>query len=361
MKQTTIKKTIDILLLILFFCELGGFFFPSNVHIIIGIIFLVLIIAHNIINYNFYKNLFKGKYNYTRAINSICIFLFGLSLIAIAISGIAMSSNSLIPYNLNWRSIHLYSAIISLIFFAIHVIYYFRRYIKGKIFYAISIIAFLSALSSIFILPYLERWYHKVNIIKDKIVHGEKVDLNKKVLTVYFSRVGNTDFPSNVDAVSGASIMRENDTIYGNSQIIAYMIQDTVGGDVEAIYTENKYSPSYMDTIQEAGKEFSDTKLPVLKANKCNPSEYDIVFVVYPLWWGTFPKSVESYLRNYNLSDKLVVPVVTHGGGNFKKSIADLSQTIKAKYPSSILDIYSSYISDSRQKITDYIKILGAI
>lgn len=362
MNQILAKKIIDIILIILFLCELGGFFFPSNIHIIIGTVFFLFIVVHNIINFNFYKNLFKGKYTFTRALNTICILLFAITLIIIAFSGIAMAANISFENsdlaNLNWRSIHLNASIISVILFAIHVIYYAKRYIKGKVFYAISVIAIISALSSIFILPYLERWCHKVNIVKDKIIQGEKIALNKKALTIYFTRVGNTDFPSDVDAVSGASVMRENNTIYGNTQMIAYMIQDTVGGDIEAINTEKKYLPSYMDTIKEAGKEFSDTKLPIIKPSQHNPNEYDIIFVVYPLWWGTIPKAVESYLTAHNFSGKIVVPVVTHGGGSFKKSIRDFEEKSKIKAPDKILDIYSSSISNSRQKIADYIKEL---
>ena len=93
MNQILTKKIIDIILIILFLCELGGFFFPSNIHIIIGTVFLILIVVHNILNYNFYKNLFKGKYTLTRAFNTICILLFAIALIIIAFSGIAMSAN----------------------------------------------------------------------------------------------------------------------------------------------------------------------------------------------------------------------------------------------------------------------------
>ena len=363
MNQILTKKIIDIVLIILFLCELGGFFFPSNFHIIIGTIFLILILVHNILNFNFYKNIFKGKYTFTRALNTICILLFAISLIIIAFSGITMASNisfeNSIFADLNWRSIHLNASIISVILFAIHVIYYAKRYIKGKSFYAISVIAIISALASIFVLPYLERWCHKVNIEKNKIIQGEKIALNKKVLTVYFTRVGNTNFPADVDAVSGASVMREKDIIYGNTQMIAYMIQDAVGGYIEAISTEKKYLPSYMDTIKEAGKEFSDTKLPIIKSSQHNPNEYDIIFVVYPLWWGTIPKAVESYITAYNFSGKIVVPVVTHGGGSFKKSIKDFEEKSETKAPDKILDIYSSSIPNSRQKIADYIKELS--
>ena len=362
MNKIIIKKIIDIALIILFIIELGGFFVPSNIHVIIGIIFFILVIVHNILNISFYKNLFNGKYNWVRAINTLSILIFGISIIILAISGAAITTNIFSANSslasLNWRSIHLNATIISLILLVIHVFYYAKRYFNGKSFYYLSIFALLTAISSIFILPYIERWCHKVNINKDEIIKGEKIVLNKKVLTVYFTRVGNTDFLTDVDAVSGASVMRDGTTIYGNSQIIAYMIQNAVGGDIEAISTEKKCLPGYMDTIKEAGKEFSDTNLPLLKQNMLNPSDYDVIFLVYPLWWGTFPKAIESYLTKYNLSDKYLIPVVTHGGGKFGRSISEFKDKIKAKYPSLFLEIYSSYITNSRQRISEYIKII---
>lgn len=362
MNKIIIKKIIDIALIILFIIELGGFFVPSNIHVILGIIFFILVIFHNILNISFYKNLFNGKYNWVRAFNTVSIFIFGISIIILSISGAAITTK-LFPADssfasLNWRSIHLNATIISLILMVIHVFYYTKRYFKGKSFYYLSIFALLTAISSIFILPYLERWCHKVNISRNEIIKGEKIAINKKVLTVYFTRVGNTDFPPNVDAVSGASVMREGNAIYGNSQIVAHMIHDSVGGDIEAISTEKKYLPGYMDTIKEAGIEFSNQKLPSLKQNMLNPSDYDVIFLVYPLWWGTFPKAVESYLTKYNLSDKYLIPVVTHGGGKFGRSISEFKEKIKAKYPSLFLEIYSSYIPNSRQRISEYIKLI---
>ena len=362
MTGNSLKKIIDVLLLLLFVCELSGFFLPNNIHIIIGNIFLFLIIAHNIVNFGFYKSLFKGKYNLKRAINTICIFLFGISLLMLAISGIEMSanifSNNQSLSEINWRSLHLNAAIVSVVLLVIHVVVYSKRYIKGKGFYATAVFGLFAAIASVFVIPYLERWYHKVSISKDKITQGEKIELNKKILTVYFTRNGNTEFPADVDAVSGASLLREGNNLYGNSQVLAYMIQSIAGGDIEAIETEKKYLPGYMDTIKEAKKEFSESKLPDLKPNLYKPEKYDIIFVVYPLWWSTFPKAVESYLTKYDFSEKFIVPVVTHGGGDFIKSFSDFKAKIKAKYPDECLDVYSSYIPNARPKIADYIKSL---
>ena len=45
-------------------------------------------------------------------------------------------------------------------------------------------------------------------------------------LIAYFSRVGNTDFPEDVDAVTTASLMRKDGVLLGNNQYIASLIQE---------------------------------------------------------------------------------------------------------------------------------------
>ena len=87
------------------------------------------------------------------------------------------------------------------------------------------------AVGAIFGLPYVDRWFHTVKVDKN-ILHGEKLAVEGKILIVYFSRVGNTDFPTEVDAVSGASLMIDDKKIIGNAQMIAELVQSIVGGDI---------------------------------------------------------------------------------------------------------------------------------
>ncbi len=51
-------------------------------------------------------------------------------------------------------------------------------------------------------------------------------------LIVYFSRWGNTEYPSNVDATSSASIVINGDLRYGTTEYVANMIAENVGGDL---------------------------------------------------------------------------------------------------------------------------------
>lgn len=51
---------------------------------------------------------------------------------------------------------------------------------------------------------------------------------------------------------------------------------------------------------------------------------YDIVFVGFPNWWGTLPMAFFSFLEQYRLDGKTVIPFCTHEGSRFGRSLDDL-------------------------------------
>lgn len=330
------RRTLDLILLGIFFLELGSFFLPQILHEILGIGFLILVIIHH------RKNPRAG----------ILEILLGISTISLAISGLALM-NLIDLGNLNWRSIHLTSSIIALILVFIHCLQKARRYFRGKIFlYAAGIFGFILAAGGIFGLPYLDRWFHEVRIDREKIVAGSKIDLGKKIATIYFSRVGNTNFPPDVDAVSGASVMRDGEDLIGNSEMIAMMVQNCVGGSLQEIRTIEKYPEKYSDTTRIAQEEFRTKKFPQLESLELE--ECDIVILVYPLWWGSLPMAVESFISQNDLDEKTIVPIVTHGGSGAGESIEALRRVTRARILDP-LDIYSSDIPSSREAISDYL------
>ena len=91
MKKTTAKKLLDILLLCLFFAELGGMFLPHPVHEVLGCLFIVLVVLHNFKNRNFYSNFLSGAYSSHRLVNNISIVLFAVSLFLLTLSGMVLS------------------------------------------------------------------------------------------------------------------------------------------------------------------------------------------------------------------------------------------------------------------------------
>lgn len=349
------RKILDALLLILFFGGLSSTFLTDTMHEVVGLLFVAAAAAHNYANRQFYRNFTRGKFSPLRLANNFCVIFFGISVIILAVSGLMLSNFFISAHEFNWRALHLGAAISSTIALLIHLTIHVKRYARGKVVYAAVIVSFILAVAGIFGLPYLDRWYHKVEVNRAELVHGEKISTGKKILTVYFSRVGNTNFPADVDAVSGASIMKDGAEIIGNAQMIALMANDVVGGDLFEIQTEKIYPTTYAETTRVAKIEFDTGERPKLKSLPA-VENYDAVILVYPLWWGTLPKPVENFLQSVDLRGKILIPVATHGGSGAGESLNAIKNSTNAARIAEPLDIYSSDIPASRSSIVDYLK-----
>lgn len=346
------RKVLDAVLLILFFVELSSNFMPAQIHEAAGIIFIAGVVAHNVLNRNFYKNFLRGSFNQRRLLNHATIILFASGILTLAVSGAALADYFQAP-NINWRSVHLGAAIFSTVALFVHILIHASRYVRGKSFYAAASLSFILAVGAIFGLPYVDRWFHKVEVNQD-ILRGEQLNLDGKILIVYFSRVGNTNFPEQVDAVSGASLMLDDKKIIGNAQMIAELVQSIVGGEIFPIQTEKIYPADYSETTKVAKAEFIANELPKLKKLP-EVGSCDKIILIYPLWWSELPKPVESFLRSCDLSGKRIYPIVTHGGGGFGNSIETLKASTRADI-SEPLDIYSSDIPSSRKEILTWLE-----
>lgn len=51
-----------------------------------------------------------------------------------------------------------------------------------------------------------------------------------------------------------------------------------------------------------------------------------MIFLGYPNWWGTMPMAVFTFLKEYYLSGKTIVPFCTHEGSGLGRSISDIQK-----------------------------------
>ncbi len=91
------KKNVRIItniLMTIFLIVLMGYHITENkIHEYIGVTTLLLMIIHNILNIKWYKSMFKGKYNFQRAMYVIIDFALLVVTIGIAVSSIMISAN----------------------------------------------------------------------------------------------------------------------------------------------------------------------------------------------------------------------------------------------------------------------------
>jgi len=112
---------------------------------------------------------------------------------------------------------------------------------------------------------------------------------SKKILIVYLSRTNNT-------------------------KAIAEIIQKSVGGTLVALELEKPYPENYQATVQQVVKENETGYLPPLKTKIDTIQNYDIVFVGFPTWDMRMPPPMKSFLHQYDLSGKTVIPFNTNAG-----------------------------------------------
>lgn len=147
------------------------------------------------------------------------------------------------------------------------------------------------------------------------------------ILIAYFTGADNMP-QAGLDAVSSASVKEVDGELVGNTELVAMKIQEYVHGDLFSIQTNRLYSQNYtLSTIQAWGEQTLNVK-PRLVSHVEDFEEYDVVFLGYPAWWMDVPIAIESFLGEYDFSDKTVIPFTTHfssGLGGTVEKIQDLA------------------------------------
>ena len=130
------KITIDILLTILLMILMLGQYTGVLIHEILGICIIILFIAHHVLNKEYYKNIFKGKYNKLRVIYLIIDTLMFIMLFLMIISTFMISRKLLVFMGLSneyyGRILHVISGYSLYILCGIHLGLHYNRMIKLK-------------------------------------------------------------------------------------------------------------------------------------------------------------------------------------------------------------------------------------
>jgi flavodoxin len=123
-----------------------------------------------------------------------------------------------------------------------------------------------------------------------------------------------------------------------NTKTIAEIIHKNAGGTLVALELDKPYPENYRATVEQVVKENETGYLPPLKTKIDSIQNYDVVFVGFPTWGMKLPPPIKSFLKQYDLSGKTIVPFNTNDGYGIGSSF----DTVKELCPKSkILDGFS--------------------
>jgi len=172
--------------------------------------------------------------------------------------------------------------------------------------------------------------------ITDEQGKEAKLNLNSdKILVIYFSETGNT-------------------------QKLAKLISDKVGGDFIRIETEKVYPTDYNELVDDAKKEKENDDRPKLKTLNINLDDYDTIFIGYPIWWYQMPMAMYTLFDNYDFEGKTIIPFNTHEGSGSSGTYEDIQKLEpKAKVLEGLPIRGGDMVSDQSSKVDSWLNKLG--
>lgn len=171
-------------------------------------------------------------------------------------------------------------------------------------------------------------------------------------LVVYFTKCDVTENGREADASSKASIDIYNSEKVGKTEKAALMIQKQTGADLYPIVTKEYYSKGFYITAGQALRELESDKLPELVNLPESLDDYDIIYVGYPVWWYELPVPVASFLSNYDLSGKTIVPFCTSMGSG----VQDGYEMLEEYCPESEIKNGLTYYGQGDEKIQKWLE-----
>lgn len=150
-------------------------------------------------------------------------------------------------------------------------------------------------------------------------------------------------------------------SLTSNTETVAQEIATRLNADIEEITPVEPYDTAFQATIERCKADREKGILPEIKPLKSNIADYDVVFIGYPIWFGTYAPPIASLLEKVDLSGKTVVPFCTFGSGGLESSEKDL----EAKQPDATIrqgyGVRAARMDAMPAEVESFLKTIGLI
>jgi len=142
----------------------------------------------------------------------------------------------------------------------------------------------------------------------------------------------------------------------GNTRVLARMIAEKTGADLEELVMEKPYPRVYRQVLAQGRKDLEkDLPVPLKKLKKI-PADYTTVFVGTPIWFATYAPPVRTFLRENDLSGRKVYFFCTHGRGGPGRFFADARKLCPRALPGKDFSCYGTHIKKVGPQVDSWIK-----
>lgn len=114
----------------------------------------------------------------------------------------------------------------------------------------------------------------------------------------------------------------------GNTRAAAERIRDLTGADLIELVPEQPYTSQDLDYNDESCRANQEQKDPAARpriaGQPLDLSQYGTIYLGYPIWQGTAPRIINTFLDSYDLTGKTIRPFCTSGSSGIETSVADI-------------------------------------
>lgn len=118
----------------------------------------------------------------------------------------------------------------------------------------------------------------------------------------------------------------------GTTARVAKEYAEKIGADVFEIVPEQPYTKAditFVNPLARCNREQIGGKEVPVAAKIENFSEYDTIYLGFPIWYGQAPRIIHTFGKGYDWSGKTVHLFATSGGSGIGKTAEKLSPSLK--------------------------------
>ena len=140
----------------------------------------------------------------------------------------------------------------------------------------------------------------------------------------------------------------------GITRTVAKNLREAIGADICEITPKVPYKPedlNWMDKNSRSSIEMSDkSSRPEVNDSSVNISDYEKIFLGFPIWWYIAPTCVNSFLEKYDFSNKELVLFATSGGSRFGETVKFLKNSVSPTCEIKEGEVFSVAVSQEKLK-----------
>ena len=135
---------------------------------------------------------------------------------------------------------------------------------------------------------------------------------NKKSLIIYFSRADENYAVGYIEK--------------GNTEVVAEYVSEFTNADMFKVEPLVEYAKDYLTCIKEAKERIGNAPIK----NKLDDiSEYEVIYIMTPIYWGTYAPEMETALKDLDFTGKIVRIITTHEGSGLANVPNDIKRICK--------------------------------